>query len=464
MVASSPRNPAALPPGTIIGCWQVLGLRGQGGCGIVYRVERIECPEAGPFALKLAQNPMDPRFAREVELLSRNRHPHVPRLHDHGSWWHPDGVSFPYLVMDWIEGVPLYAWAARRRLTSRQVMRLLAQPARALESLHGVSGVHRDVKGDNILVTEEAQGFLTDFGAGIYPGARELTRQPMPPGTPLYWSPEALRFQWRFRHNARARYKAGAADDVFALGVTAYRLVTGTYPPPAEGPGPIVGDTDGAFGVRASPEALSGVSPELAVLIRRMLADDPSARGSAGEVAQALEHAARTTGPDADRPIPVPSVDTAPVHSVRPVRTRRALACGLGIAVAIAGMALVLLVRGPEPRQSVEEPAAVAEAPREEEQRDGGTSGMAEAVLAARLDEAPPLTEQEGLRLEVPKEPLPGQRRAPCTKREVVINGGCWVGPSKEPPPCEFPFYEWQSRCYAPMIPPTRRVPTSEQQ
>ncbi|MBN1208812.1 MAG: serine/threonine protein kinase, partial [Myxococcaceae bacterium] len=411
MAASSPRDPAALPPGTVIGSWRVVSRCGEGSYGIVYQVEKVKQPEAGPFALKLAQYPMDPRFEREVELLWRGRHAHVPRLHDYGRWTHPDGVSFPYLVMDWIEGVPLYVWAARRRLSSRQVPRVLAQLARALEALHGESGVHRDVKGGNILVTEEAQAFLTDYGSGLYPEARELTREPVPPGTPQYWSPESLRFQWRFRRSARARYKAGAADDVYALGVTAYRLVTGTYPPPAEGPESTEDDTEWTFGVRVSPEALVGACPELASVICQMLADEPSARGSAGEVARALEYAARSAGSKADRPIPQRTPDTAPVRSARPVRMRRALVWGLGLAAPIMGLGLVLLVREPEPWQSVQAPAAVAEAPRrEEEQRDGGTAGMAEAVLTARVDVAPPGTEQEGLSLAVPKEPLPGQR------------------------------------------------------
>ena len=78
----------------------------------------------------------------------------------------------------------------------------------------------------------DGQAGLIDFGAGNIRGAPTLTAPPLPPGTPAYRSPEAIRFQWDYRSHPTARYEAQPADDVYALGVTAYQLVTGTYPPP----------------------------------------------------------------------------------------------------------------------------------------------------------------------------------------------------------------------------------------
>lgn len=236
METTQPRlelNPDSLPIGTEVGPWRVVGWRGRGAYGTVYRVVSAEGGAEGPFALKIAHYAMDWRFEREKELLSRIHHPNVPRLHSHGVWQHPGG-AFPYLVMECLDGLPLYEWAARHPVTSRQVLRVLLQVARALEATHAIRGVHRDVKGDNVLVGAEGRVFLLDFGAGDYRGAATLTDPPLPPGTPAYRSPEAWAYQRVFYSHPSAHYEGTPCDDLFALGVTAYRLVTGEYPPTTE--------------------------------------------------------------------------------------------------------------------------------------------------------------------------------------------------------------------------------------
>ncbi len=117
----------SLPPGTQVGDWRVLSFRGRGICGTVYAAEHADREQLGPAALKLAIYPADPRFERETELLARIRHPSVPRLLDAGLWQAPSGGSHPFVVMECVEGVPLYTWAERRNPSSRQVLVLLAQ-------------------------------------------------------------------------------------------------------------------------------------------------------------------------------------------------------------------------------------------------------------------------------------------------------------------------------------------------
>ncbi|MDY7232182.1 serine/threonine protein kinase [Hyalangium rubrum] len=417
-------EPACLPSGTEVGDWRVLEWHGKGAYGAVYRVERVGEGGAEPCALKLALHPMDPRFEREVELLSRiHEHPHVPRLRDRGLWAHPAG-PFPFLVMEWVHGVPLYEWAEGRDRTSRQVLRVLAQVARALEATHGVGGLHRDVKGANVRVRpEDGRAMLLDFGAGDILGARPLTREVLPPGTAPYRSPEALRFQWLHWRKQGAHYEPSPTDDVYALGVTAYRLVTGSYPAPG-----------------VEPEVGSFMYPELAGLIRQMLAEEPSARGSAARVATALEKAAETAGRRADLPMLQRSARET-TGSPRPVRMWRR---GLVAAVAVIAV-LAFCGWWATSWRWAENPGREGE--------DAGTAGLAKDSLTLRAPVERPEPTPKALSLEMPKKPLPGQARPPC-KREVEINGGCWVRPEDSKPPCSDVAYEWRGVCYYPVLVP----------
>jgi tRNA A-37 threonylcarbamoyl transferase component Bud32 len=458
------RDPAALTYRAVVGAWRVVGWAGQGSYGVVYCVQRVDDPEAGLFALKIALEPEDERLLREAELLACLEHPNVPRLHDSG-WWKPvDGVSFPFLVMDWVAGAHLYEWAEHHKIRFRQAARVLAQVLRALEALHAMGGVHRDVKGSNVLVTEEGRAVLTDFGLGTYRGASALTRQAEPLGTPQYLTPQALLHREKYWGRAQPRYEASAADDVFALGMTAWRLMTGAYPPHSMGPEEAKDDPLGGYGVKVSPEDLRGVSPEVAAAICRMLSDDPAARGSTGEAAQVFEEEAAKAEIEEKRLTPQRVADGAAASAAQPIPVRRVLAWKVGLAAAVAGLVMALDSWESEFRRSVQEPGAVAREARAEDRPDSGTAGMAQVVLPTRVGEEPPhVSEQQGLRLNLPDNPLPNQRRPPCSKREIEIKGGCWVFLAKMEPPCGPRIYEWRQGCYWPAFdsapPPTSGPP-----
>ena len=456
---------ASLLPGTQVGSWRVVSQQGDGSYGVVYRVERVGQEDAGPFALKLAKHPLDPRFEREGELLSRIRHSQVPRFEARGWVTLPGGVPFPYVVMEWVEGTPLYEWGARGPHTSRQVLRVVAQVARALEATHAVEGVHRDVKGDNVLVRAgDGTAVLMDFGSGYFRGAPVLTKQPPPPGTERYWSPECLRFQMKWLRHPTMRYEAGPADDLYALGVMAYRLVTGVYPPPWKD---FVETEDGYQLVPPEPvpvETRVTVCPELAALINKLLSDESSARGSAAEMAEALEHAANSSGDRADQLITPVSV-RAPSERVpprtakdstshpKPLRPQRlAVAAGVLLAAVIWWAARTL--------SDVESAGAFVQGPSASEQ-DAGVVGVGDELPAVPVVEAPPQQEPRGMSLDMLKTPLPGQHRPPCQKPAVEIKGGCWIHLRETAPPCGTRYYEWNKACYLPVFDPPKPPSTS---
>jgi eukaryotic-like serine/threonine-protein kinase len=428
----------------LIGAWRLMARSGQGAYGIVYRAEHVRQDPLGPFALKLAIHPEDPRFEREAELLSRIRHPHVPRLHDRGWWTPPGSPSFPYLVMEWVEGVSLYDWAAGHAVTSRQVLRLLAQVARALEATHASGGVHRDVKGHNVRVRPDSHAVLVDFGSSHYQGAPVLTRHLPPPGTSQYSSPESLRFQWEHHREPTARYLAQPADDVYALGVTAYRLVTGRYPPAVEGKKARNGFRLVAP-ARVPPRTWVSLAPELDALVERMLSYEPSQRGTAAAIASALEQTEQTAHAQADQPLTPRQGPRRSRKATAATPSRSATpawfwwATTLGVCLSL----VLWLIASPLWRQ-----LASTEV---EPKQDGSAAGLADTMQGVSANEIS-VPERHLIGRDMPKEPFPGQRRPPCAKDETAINRGCWGQSPRQNPPCGERSIEWKNKCYWPIF------------
>jgi hypothetical protein len=449
-----------LPPGTEIGPWRLVRHRGGGSYGTVYRVERVGLVQQEPLALKLATTTMDARFEREAALLSRIHHPNVPVLRDYGVWIHPNGVPLPYLVMDWVEGVPLYDWVEQQPRTSRQVLRVLAQLARALEATHRAGCMHRDVKGDNVLVSPEGRAFLMDFGAGKFNGARPLTYGLLPPGTPQYRSPQAQRFQWAYRDHRGVSYEHTEADDVYALGVAAYRAVTGIYPPPGMDLARAVDPTCPPQPSLQPPRKCASVSRELDALILRMLSDDPAERGRAGELAQALEQAADRAGSKADAP-----VTRRPRRAVSERRRRPAfVAVALGLAGAVGCATLAFFIR----TQLYEEQLAPARGVHVTHREGGDTVALGDTAPQVTEPLATEPSPSQGIALDMPKRPLTGQVLPPCQGFEVEIEltpgkkdtRSCWVPVKATIEQCKPKGYEYRGGCYVPSY-PSSKLPQS---
>ncbi len=454
-------DPRAFVLGSEVGPWRILELHDFGSFGALYRVERAGHPEAGPFALKIALHAEDPRFAREVELLRRGVHPSIPRFEDRGGWSGPDGRTYPYVVMEWVPGRLLYEWARVQQPSSREVLRVLAQVASALAGVHADGGVHRDVKGDNILVTAAGRAVLLDWGGGTYAGAKALTDTLLPPGTSNYRAPEAVHWAWAHRMAQGETYPAGPADDVYALGVTAYRLCTGTYPPaPEEGSGPqrrLLG-----------PRELATVSVGLERLLLACLSEDPRARPPAAALAIGLSAAAEEK--EATQPI-VPTsfaADTERTSNPGP-RRRFAVPVWLSLgAAAVAGGLLVMAVselQRPRPNSPAvpEWSPGIAEHVPETPAPETPDGGVGDEALASAVNVPRVGVPLYALGLRMPRQPFPGQTKPPCEPEiQRAINGGCWFGPSgTKKPPCGPKAFDYEDGCYMPVF-DAPRAPTSE--
>ncbi|HYO64687.1 MAG TPA: serine/threonine-protein kinase [Archangium sp.] len=211
-----------LAPGTEVAGFTIEGTIASGSFGTVYRARR----SGRPYAVKLVA--LNPRGDREAAALRLVRHPNVVTFHGYGLW-PEDEPRFLVLALELVEGRTLDVWAAEENPSALElVMRVLLPLALTLADVHASGVVHRDIKEANIVMREaDGQPVLVDFGAaGLKEGALRLTMG-QPPGTEEYRSPEVLRFakQWEGEH-----YPFSPGDDLWALGVVIYGLLTRTLP------------------------------------------------------------------------------------------------------------------------------------------------------------------------------------------------------------------------------------------
>ena len=205
-----------------IGPYRLVREVGRGGMGAVYLAERADGAFEQTVALKLVKRGMDTdeilrRFRHERQILASLQHPNIAQLHDGGVA--PDGR--PYLVMEYVEGTPIHRFCDAHTLPVDQRLRLFEAVCEAVQYAHQNLVVHRDLKPSNILVTEEGQVKLLDFGIAKLLSDDEvgLTRTGARLLTPQYASPEQMTGD-----------AVTTATDVYALGVILYELLTGHRP------------------------------------------------------------------------------------------------------------------------------------------------------------------------------------------------------------------------------------------
>ncbi|HSP80684.1 MAG TPA: serine/threonine-protein kinase [Myxococcaceae bacterium] len=218
-----------LPPGTNISGAVVEQRVKAGGYGTVYRARDTHSGTLLAIKFISLQRARE-RAGREALINMPFRHENLVRQVGFGYWPFAQ-PRFMWLKMLYVEGRELDVWAWEENPTARAVASKLLGVARGLAVVHHQGIVHRDIKESNILVRDsDGEPVLVDFGAAWQEGQPTLTQGLFPPGTPLYRSPEAWRFGLEDERQPGARYRPAKADDLYALGVVLYRLLTGRYP------------------------------------------------------------------------------------------------------------------------------------------------------------------------------------------------------------------------------------------
>ncbi len=215
---------AGFAPDGLVGPYRLIRELGRGGMGVVWLAERADGSIRRPIALKLPmismQAGMSERFARERDILAKLAHPHIARLYDTGM----GAGEQPYLALEYVDGETITAYCDRERHGVKPRLRLFLDVLRAVQYAHTNLIVHRDLKPSNILVTQDGQVRLLDFGIAKLltegeAAETELTRIGGRALTPDYASPEQITGE-----------PITTASDVYSLGVVLYELLTGDRP------------------------------------------------------------------------------------------------------------------------------------------------------------------------------------------------------------------------------------------
>ena len=264
----------AAPVPTRIGKYDVIGVIGRGGMGVVYHGKDPQLDR--PVAIKMvigifAENPdMLKRFFREAQSLGSLQHPNIVTVYDLGDY---DGN--PYLVMEYLEGEGLDAAMCRARpLSLLEKLNIIIQVCQGLGYAHRRGVIHRDIKPANIMLGKDGGVKIFDFGIA-FAGNEHVTRTGQVMGTLRYMAPEQF-----------SGKSVDARTDIFSAGVVLYQLFTNHLPFEGENTAStmmkIVHEPPVPLGV-----FLAAYPPEVEQILLRALAKNPNDRySSADELAR----------------------------------------------------------------------------------------------------------------------------------------------------------------------------------
>lgn len=284
--------------GNRIDDWRLIRRLARGGLATVYLAHRDDGNFEQKVAFKVLRRGLDTddvvgRFKAERRILSTLEHPSIARILDGGAL--DDGR--PYLVLDYVDGQPITRYCEIEAVDIRGRIKLIMAVLEALHHAHKHLIVHRDIKPSNIMVSNEGQVSLLDFGISklldprAIPEAETRTRTGVALLTPGYGSPEQC-----------AGQPVTTASDIYQVGLVAYELITGK--PPFSGPRQ-PGNADALRPSRtiADRRLKRDIAGDLDAIICKALHDDPGRRYSSAldmrdDLQRFLEHRPVVARPD----------------------------------------------------------------------------------------------------------------------------------------------------------------------
>jgi serine/threonine protein kinase len=268
--------------GQKLGQYEILEEIGRGGMATVYRARQTSINRTVAIKVLPRHFLHDPsfyeRFEREVDVIAHLEHPHILPIYDYGK-----DRDVPYIAMRYLGGGSMAQLIRRGVPKLADLEKSFGQTAQALDHAHRQGIIHRDLKPGNIMLDENGNAYLSDFGIARVLGSN-LTGSAII-GTPAYMSPEQAN-----------GFPLDARSDIYALGVVLFELITGKEPYQAETPMALL--------LKHINEPMpplsryrSDIPDRVEDVIAKATAKDPNNRySSAGEMAADFSEALRQTG------------------------------------------------------------------------------------------------------------------------------------------------------------------------
>lgn len=317
--AKSPPAPTPVPPAPTtkgfdpakkrFGPYEILQKLGEGGMGQVYKARHVfldKMVALKVLAKHLSTNPQFiERFFREAKACGKMDHPNVVRSLDAGEI---DGVS--YLALEFVDGKPLSKLVHEGEVTQSQAIKYLIGILKALDYAEGLRLVHRDIKPDNIMISDKKIAKLLDMGLTKEVGDTSMTKAGQILGTPDYISPE----------QARGDIAIDIRADIYSLGATFYHVLTGQKPFPGGGSVLVLLNQHISMPLTPLQQIKPTLDPNICAIIEKMMAKDKNDRFQhPKDIIQEIEQLIQGTKQSAEITHASPTMLSAPMNNPQEV-------------------------------------------------------------------------------------------------------------------------------------------------